>query len=275
MKIIDSDNYAASGIETMFFPGGEPHVKVPKFSEEVLFYGKLRSWSDVGFAALVLNTLRQQQSDLLRVLIPYFPGARQDRSDGTAPITLAVMMELLTSDDQILHVFDAHSSALGDADNVVSLFWQHLGHQIPVNDKVSGIIAPDKGAIGRATMYRDFFHPATDIICASKHRNAASGHLSGYQLPSLTKRGHYVIVDDICDGGGTFNLLMEAALADPIGADSTFDLIVSHGIFSKGLEGLHPRIAHITTTDSWCQLPSDDRLTVIKLDSLIPWVTEY
>jgi hypothetical protein len=27
--IIDSDSYAASGIDTLFFPGGEPHVKLP------------------------------------------------------------------------------------------------------------------------------------------------------------------------------------------------------------------------------------------------------
>ena len=55
MKIIDSDDYSAAGIETMFFPGGEPHVKVPFFSEPLLLHLKLRTWNDVGFAALLLD----------------------------------------------------------------------------------------------------------------------------------------------------------------------------------------------------------------------------
>ena len=42
MLVIDSDNYSAAGIETMFFPGGEPHVKLPLYREPVILYGKLR-----------------------------------------------------------------------------------------------------------------------------------------------------------------------------------------------------------------------------------------
>ena len=87
MQIIDSDRYAEAGIETMFFPGGEPHVKVPWGTERVLLYLKLRTWNDVGFAALVIDAF-ERQGRLERVFIPYFPAARQDKTDGRAALSL-------------------------------------------------------------------------------------------------------------------------------------------------------------------------------------------
>src|SRR5882672_7111551 len=106
MKIIDSDNYAASGIETMFFPGGEPHVKVPIFTEPLLLHLKLRTWNSVGLAACLMSALCAQDANF-RVFIPYFPGARQDRTDGTAPLTVQIMSELLQRVYPI-YVFDPH-----------------------------------------------------------------------------------------------------------------------------------------------------------------------
>ena len=43
------------------------------------------------------------------------------------------------------------------------------------------------------------------------------------------------------------------------------NLIVSHGIFSKGIEALH-NIDHIYTTDSFSDLDANDKLTQIKLE---------
>lgn len=96
MIIIDSDNYAEHGIETMFFPGGEPHVKIPRFKEMPVLFLKLRTWNDTGFAALLIDALHQQFTTIPRIFIPYFPGARQDKTDGMAPLTVHVMNRLLS-----------------------------------------------------------------------------------------------------------------------------------------------------------------------------------
>jgi ribose-phosphate pyrophosphokinase len=87
-------------------------------------------------------------------------------------------------------------------------------------------------------------------------------------MPPLSAQGRYIIVDDICDGGGTFNLLATAFATDPVGRFSMLEMFVSHGIFSKGIDAISPTIKKIVTTDSWCQLPSDDRLTVLPLSPL-------
>lgn len=270
MKIIDSDNYAAAGIETMFFPGGEPHVKIPRFDEELLLYLKLRTWADVGFAACLINAVDIQRT-FHRIFIPYFPGARQDRSDGTAPLTVAIMSKLLEGH---IHVFDPHSDVLGWSIDYTEHMPSDL--KIPINTEVCGIIAPDEGATERASDFLDAFYPKADLIQGYKERDSRTGALSNYTLEKLDTAGTYIIVDDICDGGGTFNLLVEAFDKDPLASKCNLEMFVSHGIFSKGLSNISPRIRKITTTDSWCLSGRPDianRLTILPLlPQLLPLI---
>lgn len=265
--LIDSDNYAAAGIETLFFPGGEPHAKVPLFKEAPLLHLKLRTWTDVGFAACVMSALTSQHV-AFKTFMPYFPGARQDRSDGTAPLTVGIMSYLLVY-SRDFYVFDPHSAAIHRHMDC----HQFMPSDLPIatDESVRGVIAPDKGAVERATQYRDYFCPGAPVIECTKTRDPHTGRLGNYYMPVLPRSGRYIVVDDICDGGGTFNLLADAWAKDPYAARSTLELFVSHGIFSRGLEALSPHYARITTTDSWCRAPSGGRLTVIPLlPSLLP-----
>ena len=142
------------------------------------------------------------------------------------------------------------------------------------------IIVPDAGAYVRCRefdiMYGGF---ATPMIQCEKHRDFATGNFTGFKMPPLPGVGNYLIVDDICDGGGTFNLLAEEFLKDPYGKDSTLELWVSHGIFSKGVKNLHPKISKIYTTDSWCCLGGRnygeyERLEVISLQPIVDKIIE-
>jgi ribose-phosphate pyrophosphokinase len=276
MHIIDSDNYAASGIETLFFPGGEPHAKLPQFQDDVLFFGKLRTWNDVGIAACVLNTLDQQHINL-HSFFPYFPGARQDKyMRGAAPLTITTMFQLLgggTSDT--VSVFDPHSGVLGglfDGSGYNEFDFTDLIH-FPMIDDVEGIIAPDKGAIARATKFRDVYFPYVPLIECTKTRDPVTGQLGNYEFPKdvVMDPGRYIVVDDICDGGGTFNLLADAfRKRTRWWPGNHLTLVVSHGIFSKGLDALSGAYDQIITTNSWCKLPSGGRLTVLPLEQLFP-----
>lgn len=269
--IIDSDDYGASDIETLFFPGGEPHVKIPAFGSDdcVLLHLKLRTWADVGFAACVQSALSEQGVHFTS-FIPYFPGARQDKSDGTAPATINLMANLLDYAD-FKFVFDPHSSVLLREIDHESLMPADLG--LSMRPDVVGIIAPDEGAHFRARIFRDVYCPEAQLIQCSKVRDPHTGNLSNYSMPPLTDPGQYIIVDDICDGGGTFNLLVEAFYRDPMSQFSStkLELFVSHGIFSRGLDAIDARIEHITTTDSWCRpgiCENDNqrkRLTIVPL----------
>lgn len=264
MRIIDSDAYYLHGIECIKFPGGELHVKVPQFSkDEFLLHLKLRDWDSVGFAALLQDALIRQGHSPIS-FIPYFPGARQDRSDGTAAVTVEVMGRLLGRGQLI--TFDPHSRATTHAYPSITYMMPADLQLMRTQSDVVGIIAPDAGALTRARLFRDrFYGEAQTVISCTKTRDSQTGRLSNYMLPPLTWHGRYIVVDDICDGGWTFNLLAEAFRKDPIGKDSKLELFVSHGIFSKGLDAIDPIFEHITTTDSWCCMPNSERLTVIPL----------
>lgn len=269
---IDSDNYVAHGIERLVFPGGELHVKIPRFDSDVLLWLKLRTWDDVGIAALLMDAIERQGKEQNRKLfsfIPYFPGARQDRSDGMQAQTLHVMKTLLlNSFPSHVLTFDAHSGALWNDGRILRNIMPSDLSLKTQDEPVAGIIAPDVGAVERAKKFRNRFYPEAEVICCTKKRDPHSGALSGYYMTPLAKPGHYIIVDDICDGGGTFNLLAEAFMEDPYGYTSTLELFVSHGIFSRGLRAIHQKIHKITTTDSFFQQErkgAGQQLTVIPL----------
>lgn len=180
------------------------------------------------------------------LVIPHVPGGRQDRLNpsGDYLFTLKSVAKMINDRgfDKVV-VLDPHSyvtPALIDRCHVISLesllegFWQGF----------SGVIAPDVGASKRgfdvARVLNIPFHQA------EKHRDVSTGKLSGFAAPTIKSGEHYLVVDDICDGGGTFN-----GLAEVIHEKGCYaSLFVTHGIFSQGTETLLNNYVTITTTES-------------------------
>lgn len=254
MKVIDSDNYMASGIETLFFPGGEPHARIPANFGPALLYLKARTWNDVGLALCVLDALFQQQKGQqfhrIWMFCPYFPGARQDRTDLQTPITAQMMLKMfMTSPVDRIFTFDAHSGVVGN-----TVYHNFMPSDLPINKLYSHapyIIIPDAGAKKRCEDFDSMFHSSYDLIQCEKHRDFATGKFTGFKMPKLPGPATYLIVDDICDGGGTFNLLADEFKKDSVSGFSRLHLWVSHGIFSRGEVNISPVIEKIYTTDSF------------------------
>lgn len=284
MKVIDSDNYSASGIETLFFPGGEPHARVPKDFGDALLFLKARTWNDLGIGCAVLDALQaqfvaQKPKGRVWVFAAYFPGARQDRTDGQTGETNALVYSMLDQVADEIFTFDIHSDRTHASNltnfTLVDLVKAHrakTGVPGPEPQKNYWVIAPDKGAHDRASQIAEYM--GVPLLQCEKTRDFATGKLTGLTLPPLPGAGQYMIVDDICDGGWTFNLIAEAFQRDPLSEKSWLALWVSHGIFSKGLDAINPKIDEIGTTDSWCQDLADKRLDVISLQPLIDKIVE-
>jgi ribose-phosphate pyrophosphokinase len=279
MKVIDSDNYAASGIETFFFPGGEPHARIPENFGDALLFLKPRTWNDVGLAMCVLNALYYQGHTKNRkvwLFCPYFPGARQDRTDYRTPVTREMIGRMLGQYVNNLYTFDLHSSVHFAGLRIKRNF---MPRDLVIDPSPAPgdayIIAPDHGAIGRAQDTADAAQIRNPVIVCEKTRDFATGKFTGFKMPPLPGPGSYVVIDDICDGGGTFNLLAEEFVKDPYAKDSELALWVSHGIFSKGLNAIHPKYELIMTTDSWQRnditgtVHDPNRLYVVSLQPVI------
>lgn len=94
------------------------------------------------------------------------------------------------------------------------------------------VVAPDAGARDKAREAAEVLQ--CHLLTATKSRDPHNGRILSTELPEVDLTGmSVIIVDDICDGGGTFIPLAQALRE--AGA-ARVDLYVTHGIFSKGLD---------------------------------------
>lgn len=244
------------------YPAGEPYIKnVPQNVDAII----LRPLSmDVFMAGLFLVhalTLRQGAVDLV---LPYVPGLRQDRllQDETSDqlfTALSVAKILDQIEAKSIRILDPHSSFVQwknigvttkvfQAPFILGRYWDK-GVQMMFEKNYAGVIAPDKGSVERAKLVADYLEIGR-IFCCEKKRDPSTGKLIGFEVedPGWYGNRPYLVVDDICDGGGTF-----LGIADEyqrLGYINKLDLLVSHGIFSKGTGELLSKYGTIYTSDS-------------------------
>lgn len=239
----------------MTFPAGERHVIEGRYPFEVtdgliVIHGT--DANDYVSAAMWID-LMHQRGVRVAAAVPYLPGARQDRG---RPLGAQVYANLINSmgADQVL-TLDPHSSAMPELiDNLkivplqAVLHHALVAHPYPEDARnYVGVIAPDKGAIERA--HRASYVLGIPVYQATKERDFDTGTLSRFECEELPETGRLLVVDDICDGGGTFRGL---ARATGLGPDR-LDLWVTHGVFSGNpTASLHlaGHFGSIYTTDS-------------------------
>lgn len=254
--------------ESFMFHGGEPHIRIEPFDVEkrVTVTARLNSFNDTGLLCIAVDALRRMGVGEIHVFIPYFPGARQDRVmvHGES-LTVKVIADIINSlNVAMVTIVDPHSDvapALLNNCKVISnhSFISTVLKQLP-EDVV--LISPDAGASKKIFKLASELHIATVIECGKK-RDLATGKLSGFtvSVADLENRA-CLIVDDICDGGGTF-----IGLAKELKKKNAGDLFlaVSHGIFSKGFDPLKSIFKLIYTTDSVQNMPNSEKVIQIKL----------
>lgn len=245
-----------SALSAFTFPAGEVHIKREERRDlepveiAIVQVEPLSMHNDMFQIAMWKDYINRTAKDTKTVLIlPYVPGARADRGE---PFGLEVYVNFLNGlkiDHTI--IFDPHSQTtpfMMNADLSV-LYPEDFFAQSFIKSKFShytGIIAPDKGAVLRASgVARVLDIP---VYTAEKTRDFNTGKLTGFKLDGLPADGTYLIVDDICDRGGTFN-----GLAQAIGIPKDrLDLYVSHGVFSSDAgETLQENFGNIYFTNSF------------------------
>ncbi len=253
--------------EKFVFSGGEPHIKIQAdFDAEqpVLITTRLRSFEDIGFLMLAVDALRRMQVKQIAVFIPYFPAARQDRLMVKGePLSVKVNAQLVNAMglDQV-YIFDPHSEVTPALlDNVEVIYnYDFIRQVIAMQSKENLVlISPDGGALKKIYKLSEQLGGVPVIEC-SKVRDVATGKLQSFTVYADDLKGkNGLIVDDICDGGGTFIGLAQSLREKGI---ESLDIAVSHGIFSKGTGILLPYFDKIYTTNSFNDL---DAASVVQL----------
>lgn len=259
-------------LKTFGFPGGERHVRLENLDDyfngwdrfqdsasidhvEVLM--DFRGSDDIVDLMLVTDAIRRlpfvTKNTVHTLVMPYMPFARQDRAaevgEPHSAKVMGTVLNLLAYDNVVIG--DAHSDVTGAVvDNVrlvsqAKLVNRHLGGEIVAGGWV--LCAPDTGATKKVDQLAQLLK-VVDVVQGVKHRDTLTGKLTGFDCYGDVSGKKVMIVDDICDGGGTF-LGLAQVLRDK-GAVSV-GLFVTHGIFSKGLEVFDGLIDHLYTVNVW------------------------
>jgi ribose-phosphate pyrophosphokinase len=240
--------------ETFSFPGGEQHIKLqmPVQLDHSYITHRARSFKDIELILLAADALRRIEAKNIELLLPYFPAARQDRVMVKGePLSVKVYADLINSVnfDRVI-IFDPHSEVTPALLNNCEVLYNHefiktvienIGHDLC-------LVSPDGGALKKIYKVSEYAG-GIDVVECSKMRDVKTGALAGFRVNSDDLKGrNCLIVDDICDGGGTF-----IGLANELKKKNAGDLYlaVSHGIFSRGFDELLKYFKTIFTTNSF------------------------
>lgn len=253
-----------SGVRFVLFPDNQPHVQLTGSlaGEEVRVICSLTDCLKMMQLLETSNALDHAGAVKKVLVIPYLMAARYDRlmQPGDS-FDLEVVAGLINSCGfEKVILFDVHSEAATRLiANAVSADNRQLVMQYRMPDAV--LVCPDAGAAKKAGNYAHWNTCIKETVYCNKKRDTATGRLTlEVSNPGLCRGRNCVIIDDICDGGATF--LAVAAQIEP----AHLSLIVTHGIFSKGLTALEQRFDEIVVSNSYASGYRSSKVKLVNID---------
>lgn len=238
-------------VKRLTFPGGEVNIQLPAVIKPPFkVHAWLQSSDDIMSLLLVQDALKRHHDQGIKHLVmPYLPYARQDRvcNVGEAlsrQVFIDVVMPYVNP--ATIKVYHPHSDGLPHAWEVVPLYALFKDTLLTKN---SVLVIPDKGAIEDVTAVA--LYNNLEFIQGTKTREVTTGKLSGFDCDFRgvdCKDKDLWILDDICDGGGTFLGLLEILKTKN---PRTVNLYTTHGIYSKGLDVLCSNFDRVVSTNTY------------------------
>jgi ribose-phosphate pyrophosphokinase len=184
---------------------------------------------------VMLDALRRGSARRVTAVIPYFGYARQDRKSGPrTPISAKLVANLITQAgaNRVL-TMDLHAGQIQGffdipVDNLFAapLFSRDIRENFAGRDVM--IVSPDVGGVLRARAIATRLN--TDLAIIDKRRERA-GVSEVMNVIGEVEGRDCILVDDICDSGGT---LCNAAAALIEGGARSASVYVTHGVLSGG-----------------------------------------
>jgi len=275
---IDLTNIENSDIKYTIskFPDGQQNITIYDFcdldlsfdNDEVIIKSRMSSFCDLELIIATNQALKEQGHKNIHLYTPYFLGARSDRKfiDGQTNYLKNVICPIINSQNfQTVTVFDPHSDVLEACLNNFKkisnvsfvkdiIYFVRNDGSNRVDDNIT-LISPDAGALKKVYDVAKACN-IKNVIVANKLRNLETGQIIRTEVPNLDQEPgekHFIIVDDICDGGRTFIEIAKAIRE--VRSKSIFNdkltLIISHGIFSGGFGELYKYFNNIYSTNSY------------------------
>lgn len=259
LNLVDKDksdiNYHIS-----HYPDGQVNLEIEFFKanwlDPIMIVSRMSSYRDLMIILSANDILRHEGFGRVELFSPYILSCRSDRRfKEYQSHDLKIMSNIINSCkfDKVF-IVDQHSdvtSALIDRCTNIDAYEQWIKFsKFDWKNKI--LVSPDAGA------YKKIFPLSEKLGCEIVTGNKV--RIDG--KPVLVVHGDVedrdcVIIDDICDGGKTFETL--GLKLKTMGAKSV-TLFVTHGIFSKGTNLEH--IDEIFTTNSYRELEETEKFHV-------------
>lgn len=238
------------------FPAGEVHIRDFGVSDvtQIIFNWR-GDHTDLAVLSSLITTPMIMGNLQPYLLVPYLPASRADRIIDNESLGKVAYLDLISAAwdglsliaSSPIETWDIHSTTNTDTPIInIPRMQQYLTtYDFPDN---SVLLAPDAGAKSRVAD----ISKSTGIpyVCATKNRDYATGQLLSNSIPAvLGDYDHIFVIDDICDGGGTFLLLADSIRKQNI--SSNLHLFVTHGIFSKGKSALESSYSTVFALNDW------------------------
>lgn len=256
MQILNLTNVEKSDIKYTIshFPDGEVQITLGEFSrkDEIEVKCRITSAEELFILMQVADILRRHGMRF-SISIYYLMGMRMDRvMDFNRPFTLKMVVDILDSlCATSIAIFCPHSKV------TTQLF--RKTEVVPLNPvewmdeekhfwDVYQVVLPDAGAAER---YFDGNVPF-DIIIGEKVRDVETGKILSIKVknPEAIDGGWpLIMIDDLCDGGGTFVGLANAIRE--VEPDIEINIAVNHMVNPKGIENLSRNFDHVRFTNSY------------------------
>jgi ribose-phosphate pyrophosphokinase len=258
----------------MVFSGGEVKVEVGPgmiSNHDIYIDANIRNSDDVMALLMITDALRNQGAKSISLTMPYVPYARQDRyMTGTDALSIKVFAGIINAQNYSkVEVWDAHSDvtpALFDRCINVPQYDLMVRWDLGKNPDNTILVSPDAGAEKKIFNFAKELG-FQDVIRAGKVRDVTTGQIVSTEVyvpePGLYQTTKdFLIVDDICDGGRTFIELTKKLRPLTTGK---IKLLVTHGIFSKGINVFYGYIDEIYVINNIADAVSSDAVKVTNI----------
>jgi len=183
---------------------------------------------------ICIDALKRASAQRITAVIPYFGYARQDRkTDGRTPISAKLVANLIVAAgaDRVL-TMDLHAGQIQGffdvpTDNLIAapVIEDDIRKRFKLKSLI--IVSPDVGGVVRARSLAKRL--GVDLAIVDKRRPKA-GVSEVMNIIGDVKGRNCILVDDICDSGGTLRGAAEALKKHGATGVSAY---VTHGVFSK------------------------------------------
>jgi ribose-phosphate pyrophosphokinase len=232
------DTHFAHNTEWRQFSNGEWFVRITQAPARAIVLGRTEAPGDNLLQTLtLLDTLKRNGTKGITLVVPYFGYARQDRATQKGdhiPADLFTKLfkqcgakRILTLD---LHntITEQHSPIPLVTIDSIPIFSKAL-KKVLRKKELFTIVSPDHGSRHRADRLRDMLKPTMPVCWLEKHRDPKTGNVHVRNLIGATRGVTAIIIDDICDTGGT---IKECVKKLKVNGFKTLFLVVTHPVFS-------------------------------------------